>query len=186
MLRPEYPIETPRLLLRPFTMDDLDPLHETLSRPEVVRFLYFDVLTREEVREKLADRAKATELTAEQPTLRLAVDRRDTGELIGDVMLRRISAEYEQGEIGFIFHPDHHGQGFAYEAAREMLRLGFDELGLHRIIGRCDARNHASSGLLERLGMRREALFRENEFVKGEWCDELVLAILAKEWADRG
>ena len=63
-----------------------------------------------------------------------------------------------------------------------MLQISFGQFGLHRIIGRCDARNTASSGLLERLGMRREAHFRQNEYVKGEWCDELVYAILAEEW----
>jgi RimJ/RimL family protein N-acetyltransferase len=64
-----------------------------------------------------------------------------------------------------------------------MLRLGFAGLGLHRIIGRCDARNDASARLMERLGMRREAHFRENEIFKGAWGDEYVYAILAAEWA---
>jgi RimJ/RimL family protein N-acetyltransferase len=63
-----------------------------------------------------------------------------------------------------------------------MLRLGFEEIGFHRIVGRMDARNAASAGVLERLGMRREAHLRENEFIKGEWADELVYAILASEW----
>ena len=65
---------------------------------------------------------------------------------------------------------------------RLLLRLGFEELGLHRIIGRCDGRNTASAKVMERLGMRREAHFRQNELVKGEWCDELVYAMLAEEW----
>jgi len=79
-------------------------------------------------------------------------------------------------------HPDHRGHGYATEAAAAMLGLGFEGLGLHRIVGRLDARNDASARVLERLGMRREAHFVENEFVKGEWCDELVYAMLASEW----
>jgi RimJ/RimL family protein N-acetyltransferase len=68
-----------------------------------------------------------------------------------------------------------------------MLRLGFEGLGLHRIVGRCDARNRASAKVMERLGMRREAYFRQNEIVRGEWTDELVYAMLADEWpATRG
>ena len=63
-----------------------------------------------------------------------------------------------------------------------MLRIGFEELGLHRIAGRLDARNEASARVLERLGMRREAHLVENEFVKGEWTDELVYAMLEQEW----
>jgi RimJ/RimL family protein N-acetyltransferase len=106
----------------------------------------------------------------------------ETGALIGDVMLFWRSREHREGEIGYIFHPDHGGQGYATEAARAMLRLGFDEVGLHRIIGRIDARNTASARVLERLGMRREAHFRQNEMVKGEWTDEIVFAILEGEW----
>ena len=69
-----------------------------------------------------------------------------------------------------------------------MLRLGFEELGLHRIIGRIDARNTPSARVLERLGMRREAHFVHNEILKGEWTDEVVYAMLEDEWrrADPG
>ena len=55
-------------------------------------------------------------------------------------------------------------------------------VGLHRIVGRLEARNLASARVLEKLGMRREALLIENEFVKGEWQSELDYAILAREW----
>jgi len=109
----------------------------------------------------------------------------ETGVLIGDVVLFWRSREHRQGEIGYIFHPDYHGNGYATEAAREMLRLGFDDLGLHRIVGRVDARNTASARVLERLGMRPEAHFLQNEMVKGEWTDEIVYAMLEHEWRAR-
>lgn len=63
-----------------------------------------------------------------------------------------------------------------------MLRLGFEGLGLHRILGHCDARNEALAQLMECLEMQREAHFRENEFFQGEWVDEYVYALLATEW----
>jgi len=63
-----------------------------------------------------------------------------------------------------------------------MLDLGFEHLNLHRIVGRLDARNQASARVLEKLGMRREAHFLDNEIVKGEWTSELVYAILRREW----
>jgi RimJ/RimL family protein N-acetyltransferase len=59
-----------------------------------------------------------------------------------------------------------------------VLGAGFDRLGMHRIVGRCDARNSASAALMKRLGMRQEAHFVRNEYIKGEWTDELVFAIL--------
>lgn len=185
MLRPTYPIDTARLRLRPFTLDDLDALHAIQSRPDVVRYLYWEPRSRDDVYEALAARARHTALEAEGDTLVLALERRDSGALIGDVNLHWLSAAHRQGEIGFVLHPDHHGHGYGREAAIEMLRLGFEGLRLHRIIGRCDARNAASAHLLERLGMRREAHLRQNEFVKGEWCDEYVYALLAAEWTAR-
>src|SRR5579875_4139557 len=172
MLQPTYPIVTPRLLLRPFAEGDLDALYAIQSRPDVARYLYWEPRSRREVSEVLAARARRRTLEAEGDTLVLAIERRDSGILIGDVNLRWLSAAHKQGEIGFVLHPAHHGQGYAGEAAREMLRLGFEGLDLHRIVGRCDARNDASARLMKRLGMRREAHFRENEFVKGEWCGE--------------
>ena len=66
-----------------------------------------------------------------------------------------------------------------------MLALGFGDLGWHRIVGSCDARNHSSVRLMERIGMRREAHFVQSELVKGEWTDELVFAILVHEWKSR-
>ena len=63
--------------------------------------------------------------------------------------------------------------------------MGFELLGLHRIIARCDARNGASARVMERLGMRREGHLVENEFIKGEWTDELLYALLEQEWRSR-
>jgi RimJ/RimL family protein N-acetyltransferase len=105
--------------------------------------------------------------------------------VIGEVHLQWLNREHRQGEIGFVINPDHHGNGFATEAADEALRLGFTGLGLHRIIGRLDGRNLGSARVLDKLGMRREAHFVHDEFFKGEWSDQLVYAILDDEWRKR-
>lgn len=182
VLRPDYPIITPRLILRPCHLDDLDAVYAYQSRPEVSRYLYWDVRSRDEVADVVAQRVSSPTLEREGDILVLAVVIREAGTLIGDVNLSWLSREHRSGEFGFVFNPDHHGHGYAAEAAVEMLRLGFDGLGLHRIIGRCDGRNAASAKLMEKLGMRREAHFVRNEIVKGEWTDELVYAMLAEEW----
>jgi RimJ/RimL family protein N-acetyltransferase len=173
---------TPRLLLRPYTADDLEGLYAIQSRPEVARYLYWEPRTRDEVRESLARKQRETALTDEGQALALAVEHRESGALVGEILLFWLSRANRAGEIGYVFHPDHGGHGYATEAARVGLELGFDGLGLHRIIGRLDARNTASARVLERLGMRREAHFVKNELVKGEWTDEVVYAILDEEW----
>jgi RimJ/RimL family protein N-acetyltransferase len=185
VLRPSYPIITDRLILRPFTEDDLDALHGYQSLPEVTRYLYWDPRDRAATAEALKRRVSTPVLEKEGDVLVLAVLLRDTGVLVGEVNLAWVSQTHQQGEFGFVFDPAHHGHGYARESAAEMLRLGFDGLGLHRIVGRCDGRNEASARLMAKLGMRREAHFVQNEVVKGEWTDEIVYAMLADEWAGR-
>jgi RimJ/RimL family protein N-acetyltransferase len=185
MLRPTYPLLTKRISLRPFRDDDLDALYAIQSRSDVVRYLYWEPRSRDETREMLERRKLQTAIEGDGAGLHLAADLRTSGALIGHFSLFFASKEHRQGEIGFVLHPDHHGHGYAAEGALLMLRLGFEELGLHRIVGRCDARNTASARLMERLGMRREAHLIENEFVKGEWTDELVFAMLDREWQAR-
>jgi RimJ/RimL family protein N-acetyltransferase len=180
---PTLPIRTERLELRLLRQEDFADSFAYHSRPDVVRYLYQEPRSAAEYEAILAGKIARTGIAVEGDRLSLAVVPHEVGRVVGDVMLMWTSAEHLQGEIGFIFHPDHHGRGYAREAAQVLLRLGFEGLGLHRICGRLDARNTASASLLAKLGMRREAHLVENEMVKGEWTDEVVYAILQREWA---
>ena len=185
MLRAESPIQTARLTLRPFGPGDLDDLYAYQSRPDVARYLHWDARDRGQVREALEEQCREVALEHDGDWLTYAVVWRDVGRVIGEVGLKWLSREHRQGEIGFVFHPGYQGRGLATEATEVMLGLGFDALGLHRIIGCCAAQNAASARLMERLGMRREAHFVHNELVKGEWGEELVYALLDQEWRAR-
>ncbi|GGO63315.1 GNAT family N-acetyltransferase [Nonomuraea cavernae] len=182
MLRPRYPITTDRLLLRPFTTADLHDLHAYESRPDVARYLYWEPRDLDTVRTHLDKKITRTALHHEGDALDLAITLRDTGRLIGNCILIWTSAHHRQGEIGYVLHPDHHGHGYATEVGAPLLRLGFQDLRLHRIVGRLDGRNTASARVLEKLGMRREAHLIHNEHVKGEWADEVIYAMLESEW----
>lgn len=177
------PVRTDRLQLRTFGPDDLAALCAFEARPEVMRYLYWADPGREAIRERLERRIASTRIAQEGDCLMLAVLRTDTDELIGHVMLRLASEQHRQGELGYVFHPDHHGHGYATEACAPVLGIGFGPLGLHRIFGRADARNAASIALMNRLGMHQQSHLVENEFVKGEWTDEVECAVLAHEWA---
>jgi RimJ/RimL family protein N-acetyltransferase len=185
VLSPSYPIETERLILRPLVAADLDAVHEIESREDVTRWLYHEPRTRPETEAWLAAQLSSTRIEREGDALQLAVAHAERGELLGYALLMFRSAGHRQGEIGYVLHPRHSGHGYATEAARELLRLGFEGLDLHRIVGRLEARNQASARVLERLGMRREAHLRENEWVKGEWQDEVIYAMLDREWRTR-
>jgi len=179
------PIETDRLTLRRYVETDYDDLLKLQSNDDVTRFLLYDSKTPEEVRDSLAGRMADLPMDTNGQALTLAVTLRKTGQHVGEVSLFVQNAAHRGGEIGFVFHPDFHGHGYAAEASVELLRLGFEELGMHRIIGRLVARNTGSANLLKRLGMRQEAHFVRNEFLKGEWTDEAVFAMLADEWNKR-
>jgi RimJ/RimL family protein N-acetyltransferase len=180
-----YPIETERLYLRPFEDDDLEELHAFYSRPDVARYLYWEAKELEGTRESLILKKKRTQLGETDSAVILAVILKESNVLIGEVMIFLRSTENRQGEIGFVFNPAYHGRGYATEAAKVALRLGFETAKLHRIYGRCDPRNTGSYKLMERLGMRREAHFIHNEIFKGEWGDELHYAMLENEWRAR-
>jgi RimJ/RimL family protein N-acetyltransferase len=179
---PQGSLETERLLLRPFVADDFDAVYAIYSRAEVARYLYEEALTEAETRAALEKKTAMDAIRVEGDGLRLAALVKATNELIGDLSLFWQEGGHRQGEIGFVFHPDHQGRGYATEAARSVLRLAFDDLRLHRVVGRTEARNTPSARVMEKLGMRLEAHLVENEWVKDEWQSELVYAILDREW----
>ncbi|HEY1778509.1 MAG TPA: GNAT family protein [Solirubrobacteraceae bacterium] len=187
-LRPQYPIITSRLRLRPLSEDDAERLLAYRSREDVCRYLPFEPMDERVLTSRLAGDLGRREITAEGHALTLGVELAASGKLVGDVVLFFRSARHREGEIGYVFHPDVAGNGYATEACTAVLDLAFDKvagLGLHRIVARMDFRNDASARLAARLGMRREAHYRSSEMFKGEWADIVVYASLEDEWRAR-
>ena len=90
--------------------------------------------------------------------------------------------EQGQAAVGWALGCQYQGWGIATEAAKALVAFGFESMGLHRISARTGSRNPRSWRLMERIGMRREAHFRQSHKVKDEWDDEFVYAVLANEW----
>ena len=118
MLKPDYPIETERLLLRPLEAGDVEALHAYQSRADVCRYIPYEPRSREAIAERLADPAKSRS-TLEEPgqALDLAIVRKDTGQLIGDVLLFWHSEEHKGGEVGYALNPEHGGHDSRPSAA---------------------------------------------------------------------
>jgi RimJ/RimL family protein N-acetyltransferase len=172
-------------VLRHFTPLDLGPFMAMHSDPEIVRYVPYPPLTRDEADERLRTIATMTAIDDEAQNLRFAVVLPETDELIGDVSMWSSPSDRHQAEIGYVFNARFQGHGFATEAVTELLRIGFAEAGLHRITANADARNAASIRVMERVGMRREAHFIQGAYEKGEWVDEVEYGILADEWRNR-
>lgn len=177
------PLLTERLELRDFIESDIDFVHEWASDREVVRFMGFGPNTREQTGEFL--QRKLAERTGKpRRNWDLAVVRRDTGRVIGSVALRLDDA-LQQAALGYCYDQEAWGRGFATEAAREMLRFGFEELSLHRIHALVDTHNGGSIHVLNKLGMRAEGTLRKNLLIHAEWRDSFAYAILREEWCER-
>ena len=181
MPSPNWPLQTARLTLRPFVPADFAAFAGIHGDAEVARWLLNEPRRGKEAR-NLFDRKRAgTALQAEGDWMSCAIVEEATGGVVGDLAFNWVSEEHRTGEIGFLVAPAAQGKGYATEAAGALLNWAF-AAGFHRVTGRLAAPNVASARVLEKLGMRREALFLENEWVKGEWQSELVYAVLAREW----
>jgi RimJ/RimL family protein N-acetyltransferase len=181
-LYPTYPLHTERLTLRPFSRGDVDAVFGYRRLDEVARYLFDVPLSREECALAIQQRIGQVALEAQDDKIILAVEQTASGTLIGEVSLIWRNVDARQGEIGWIFDPAHHGHGYATEAANAILDLAFGPGDMHRVSARCDVRNEASWRLMVRLGMRREAHFREHAIFKSEWDEEYIYAILWQEW----
>ena len=167
-----------RLVLRRPVAADVTALHAYRSRPDVCRYLPFEPQSVEQIAGRIADAVAAE--TGAEPMWWRVVETADG--VVGDVILFLRSREHRGGEIGYVLNPAYGGHGVATEACRALLAVAFGSLGLHRVVARLDARNADSARMCRRLGMRPEAHFVENELFKGEWSDELVFALLDREW----
>lgn len=167
-----------RVVIRRLEPADAGPLAAYRSVPEVSRYqtwTSFDLAQAEALIEEMA----SVEPGPGQ-WYQLAIEAR--GELVGDLGYLIDQREHATARIGYSLDPAHQGQGLATEALVVFLDWAFPAHRLHRVIASVDPRNTRSSALLERLGFRREAHHVEALWFKGEWADDLVFAMLDREW----
>ena len=177
------PLRTRRLVLRRFEAGDLDAFYAYHSLPETARFLPGEAKSYTKSMESVGKYANFV-FEKEGDWICLAIEAADSPGLLGEVVLKWLPG-CGQAEIGWSLAPEARGRGIASEAAAALLKLGFEELGFHRIDAKLDALNTASAALCERLGMRLESTQVDKWHYKGQWATEVVYAILADEWKSR-
>ena len=177
-----FPIETDRLMLRPFERGDMEGLSAYHALPSVQRYVFSRTRDASEVAGALSIMRNHVSLQRPGDTLTLAMVRKGDRQLVGHVSLHWSDATAGQGEVRFVVNPSFAGQGFASEALSAIFDLAFDHFRIHRVFARCDGRNHHSIKLMQQLGMRLEAHYREHALFQGEWDEELHFAILDREW----
>lgn len=175
------PIHTGRLIIRHFSETDMPDLLAYQTHPETRKYETIEPKTEEQAAQFLARQADP-ETWAGAGWLAFAVYHPGDGKVVGEVGVLVEKEPKSEGNIGWMLHPDYHGQGYATEAAEVLVRYAFRERHLHRLTSGCDTRNTASWRLMERLGMRREGHFRHSRQTRGEWQDEYLYALLRDEW----
>ena len=172
----KLPLATERLLLRDFQQTDWEAVHSYASDTEVVKFMQWgpnsEADTKDFIQKTLATQAEKPRLVFD-----LAVILKADNILIGACGIRSSNLPNREAAIGYCFHRQFWGKGYATEAAKAVIAFGFQQLGLHRIFATCDPENMGSARVLEKVGMQREGYLREDKLVKGKWRDSLLYAI---------
>ena len=177
-------LETDHLILREFAAEDWQDLNAYTSDPQVVQYMSFGPTTGEQARayiEGCLTRAQ------EQPrrVFELALVVRAEQRVIGNATLELDRGDPCNASFAYVLNRHYWGHGYATEAMRALFDFGFDQLKLHRLADACDTRNLASARVMEKLGLRREGHLRETFWKDGDWRDEYLYAILAREWTRR-
>jgi RimJ/RimL family protein N-acetyltransferase len=105
------------------------------------------------------------------------------GGYVGALQLTPVQVEPLQVSIGWLALRSQHGNGFMTEAVGAVIDTTFGSSEVHRIVAEITDGNDASVGLAERLGFRKEAHFVESLFLRDEWRDEMVYALLRSDWS---
>jgi ribosomal-protein-alanine N-acetyltransferase len=176
-------LRTKRLLLREFKEKDWEAVQVYASDSEVVKYMPWGPNSEEDTKNFIQT---AISFQTEKPRKRyeLAAVLKYDDTLVGGCGLGVSSPENREGVIGYCFNSLYWNAGLATEAAEALVVFGFEQLGLHRIWASCDTENRASSRVLEKVGMKKEAQLRENVWIRGKWRDSVIYAVLDREWAE--
>lgn len=177
-------LNTPRLRLDALCREDAEALFRYRGDPAVSAYQGWCPAS---VNEALGfiDAQQGVMLDMPGTWFQRAIRRGDSGELVGDLGLHFLAGDDATVELGISLAPSHQGQGLAAEALQAVLGFVFGDLRKHRVIGSVDPRNQACMKLLESIGMRKEAHFRESYRSGDTWADDVIFAMLEREWLAR-
>ena len=176
-----YPeLNTDRLVLREFTPQDASAVQRLVGEWEVARTL---AVVPHPYPDGMAEEWIATLRPAFEAEKRLAwaVVLREEGELMGTITLRP-NARDDNAELGYWIGRPYWGHGYATEAAREVVRYAFEDLGLHRIHAEHLGSNSASGKVMQKIGMNCEGVMREHYKKWGQYEDRVAYGLLARDW----
>jgi RimJ/RimL family protein N-acetyltransferase len=173
-------IRTDRLLLRPIQASDAETMFTLRSDPELAQFQGWEPPTLDAIRALIAE--QQTRPPDQPGWSQLAMVEVATGTMLGGVAVRILDSDRRQAEIGITLARHAQRRGYATEAVRAVLGDLFSRREIHRVTASVDPQNTRSIALLNRLGFRREAHHVESLWIRGAWVDDVIFAMLRREW----
>jgi RimJ/RimL family protein N-acetyltransferase len=173
-------ILTDRLILRCLHLADADAMFAYRGDPNVYLYQSWEPQSLQEVQLFIASTQNVEFNTP--GWYQIAIALRENSTLIGDLGIHILEADPRIAEIGITITPSMQGNGYATEAIKAILKLLFVELQKHRVFASVDPQNLPSMALMERIGFRNEGHFIQSLWFKNNWVDDVVFAMLAREW----
>lgn len=173
-------LETRRLVLRKFRLEDADDVYAYASDPEVTRYTIFDYHTdKQQTLEYLNSVLVRYGLGEAAPW---AIWHKGHEKVIGGCGFSHYDREHGRAEVGYAIARYYWGHGFTSEAMKTVVRFGFEQAGLNRIEARCIPSHTPSQRVMEKVGMKFESLQRQHSFFKGGYQDLTLFVILKSEF----
>lgn len=173
-------LQSHRLLIRPIQNSDTADVFEYRSDAETNKYQGWIPKSEVEVSQFISKNPISFNLP--DTWFQLVIIEKESKKLVGDIGVHFMDTENLQVELGCTIHKLFQKNGFAKEALNEVIRFLFEDLNKHRITTSIDPKNTASIKLVESLGFRKEAHFIESLFLNGKWVDDMVYALLKKDF----
>ena len=171
-------MESIRLLFSEVTANDLESVHALYSSPEVDQYNTLGIPKDIEDTKNLIRRMVYSQKEMPRNSYNWTLTIKETNEFIGMGGLSLSNNIFKLGEIYFEIMPNFWDNGYATEAANQLISIGFDTFKLHKIEAGVAIDNIASIRVLEKIGMQREGLRRKLLPIRGEWKDNYHYAIV--------
>jgi RimJ/RimL family protein N-acetyltransferase len=175
-------LQSNRLTIRNIESRDLDNIHELHSLPETDRFNTLGIPETVHTTELILEEWLTFKVKKPRTSYIFCIESKFDRQFIGLIALNLGKENYKSGEVWYKTNPVYWGNGYTTEALIKVMEFGFNELGLHRIEAGCAVDNIASIRVLEKVGMTREGMKRQNLPIRGEWKDNYFYAILDEEF----
>ena len=174
-------LQSNRLTIRNVESADLDNIHELHSLPETDRFNTLGIPETVHTTEAILNEWLSLKVKKPRISYIFCIESKNDRQFIGLIALNLGKSNYRSGEVWYKIHSAYWGNGYTTEALVKVLEFGFNELNLHRIEAGCAVDNTASIRVLEKVGMKREGMKRQNLPIRGEWKDNYFYAILDED-----